>query len=491
MASYSFSGLPEVFASTVEDKHLVQAGLRHGKLRRLRRGLYTTNLRDPLPEVVRRNLWQIVAHLCPDAVVSHRTALEGRPSTSGFVSVSGSYDRRIELHGLRIRQLRGPGPLAGDAPFIAGLWMSSRARSLMECLSGKAYGENSPFLAESAIEPYLERLLLVGVGTLNDLRDAARELAPHLGLGEELTRLDAMIGALLGTRVARLQTPSAQARSLGWPYDSNRLLLFQSLFDKLVSWPTVGRPDSIVSGPPFHNLGFFDAYFSNFIEGTEFEVAEAREIVFDNKIPSARPADAHDVLGTYRIVGNPASMETRVSALPFAEFINLLRAWHLSIMQGRPEKRPGEFKEVPNQAGRTLFVDPGLVQGTLKQGLEMLRGLPSPFERAAFLLFLVSEVHPFDDGNGRLARAVANAELVSHLERRILIPTVFRVEYIDSLRVLSREGQPRTFVRMVDQAQDFSADIDFTDFDLALARLRAWNAFETDTDDRLSRPPGL
>ncbi|MBA3344348.1 MAG: hypothetical protein H0T44_03455 [Gemmatimonadales bacterium] len=26
------------------------------------------------------------------------------------------------------------------------------------------------------------------------------------------------------------------------------------------------------------NLAFFDAYFSNFIEGTRFEVAEAREI---------------------------------------------------------------------------------------------------------------------------------------------------------------------------------------------------------------------
>jgi Fic family protein len=118
----------------------------------------------------------------------------------------------------------------------------------------------------------------------------------------------------------------------------------------------------------------------------------------------------------------------------------------------------------------------------------MARAVRSPFGRSVFLLFLISEVHPFDDGNGRVARAIANAELVSHHERRILIPTVFSVEYIDSLRLLSRENQPRTLLRMADQAQEFSADIDFSEFDLARARLAAWSAFDDDSDSRLRRP---
>jgi hypothetical protein len=41
---------------------------------------------------------------------------------------------------------------------------------------------------------------------------------------------------------------------------------------------------------------------------------------------------------------------------------------------------------------------------------------------------------------------------------------------------------------MADQAQEFSADIDFSDFDEARVRLAAWNAFEEDTDARLRRP---
>jgi hypothetical protein len=43
----------------------------------------------------------------------------------------------------------------------------------------------------------------------------------------------------------------------------------------------------------------------------------------------------------------------------------------------------------------------------------MCHALDHPFKRAAFMLFLISEVHPFIDGNGRVARVMMNAELVA------------------------------------------------------------------------------
>jgi fido (protein-threonine AMPylation protein) len=285
-----------------------------------------------------------------------------------------------------------------------------------------------------------------------------------------------------------LTSKTALARAAGDPYDANRLEIFQALFEEMNDWPATSRQDAVTSGQVFQNAGFFDAYFSNFIEGTEFEVDEAIDIAFHNKIPSARPEDAHDLLGTFRIVANTGEMAKSVSGLSTTEFLDLLRSWHHTIMQGRPDKHPGDFKEIPNQAGRTLFVDPALTVGTLRRGFELSRGIHTPFGRAVFLMFMISEVHPFDDGNGRLARAVCNAELVSHNERRIIIPTVFRVEYIDSLRLLSREKLPRTFARMADQAQEFTADVDFSELAEARSQLDAWHAFDTDTDSRLRRP---
>jgi fido (protein-threonine AMPylation protein) len=121
----------------------------------------------------------------------------------------------------------------------------------------------------------------------------------------------------------------------------------------------------------------------------------------------------------------------------------------------------------------------------------MLRSLSDPFRRAAFLTFLISEVHPFDDGNGRIARAMMNGELVSGRQRRIFIPTAYREDYLLALRALSRRGNPDPFILMLDRAQAFSSAIDFRKLEPALRVLEASNAFDKDADARLRMPPRM
>ena len=65
-----------------------------------------------------------------------------------------------------------------------------------------------------------------------------------------------------------------------------------------------------------------------------------------------------------------------------------------------------QFKGEENRAGLTVFVAPDLVPGTLAEGFALYRSQESPFERAVYMMFLVSEVHPFADGNGRIARVM-------------------------------------------------------------------------------------
>jgi len=81
-------------------------------------------------------------------------------------------------------------------------------------------------------------------------------------------------------------------------------------------------------------LPFWEAYFSNFIEGTEFTPDEAQRIVFEGEVPAARPEDAHDVLGTYQLVSDEAEMRRRTASAD--EFIELLRQWHRIILGGWP-----------------------------------------------------------------------------------------------------------------------------------------------------------
>jgi Fic family protein len=105
----------------------------------------------------------------------------------------------------------------------------------------------------------------------------------------------------------------------------------------------------------------------------------------------------------------------------FAELERLLKRRHAEILEARPEKGPGQYKTETTRAGGTVFVEPELVRGTLGHGFDVYRSLATPFERAVFMTFLVSEVHPFADGDGRVARIMMNAELVAAKEQRIII----------------------------------------------------------------------
>ncbi len=115
------------------------------------------------------------------------------------------------------------------------------------------------------------------------------------------------------------------------------------------------------------SFAFWEAYFSNSIEGTEFPVDEADNIVFVGYEPPQRPNDARDVLRTFALAAGASRAHVPGSV---DEFIRLLRAEHAQMLASRPEIAPGEFKTQPNQAGNTSFVAPTLVEGTLRQGYE-------------------------------------------------------------------------------------------------------------------------
>ena len=105
-----------------------------------------------------------------------------------------------------------------------------------------------------------------------------------------------------------MSSPVAIARAAGAPYDPERLDLFQRLFSGLAGCAPVTRLARVTDGPA---LPFFEAYFSNFNEGTEFAVDEAADIVFKGYIPRGRPADAHDVPGPWRVVSDVAQEPVR------------------------------------------------------------------------------------------------------------------------------------------------------------------------------------
>jgi hypothetical protein len=474
---FSIEGAPEVFVSTSAVSATVSRAVAAGKLRKLGSRLYTANLAEEPAALVRRHLWDIAAGFFPGGLVADRTALEHKPATDGSVFLVAGKAANIALPGMTLRARKGAGPQPDDFKLRDNLYCMSTGRALLENMRPtRARSGASRTLKHAEIELWLDQFLRnSGKERLNALRDQIKMLAPKLSLQDAAAALDEKIGTLLGTRKSKLISPAARARARGASFDPRRIQLLERLHDALRRFPPEPPRRWEPTGQAAINQAFLEAYFSNFIEGTEFPIEQARSIVFEGVIPHDRPADAHDILGTFRLVSNPGEM----SLLPETadDFLNLLRRRHRMIMEGRPEVAPGEFKTRPNQFGTVMFVAPEDVPGTLVEGFRIYQRLSEPLHRAIFMMFLVSEVHPFTDGNGRIARVMMNAELASSHQVRVLIPIIYRSNYLSTLRALSANAWPEPIIKTLVFAQRYVAAIPWQDLRQTIAALARTNAF--------------
>jgi hypothetical protein len=478
MSKFTLESLPEAFVSTTAMSKAVAAAVAQGRLKRLGTRLYTKNLTDTPEAIVMRNWYYLVTAYFPDALIADRTALENKPAADGSVFIISNKKRDIELPSVTFRPRKGAPALDTDLPFAGGARLSSTARAFLENMRlSRSRDDAVPrTLSRKEIEERLDAIIRRGGETaINKIRDDARAVAAQIGLQEELKKLDELIGGLLGTKDSEAESPQAAARMAGKPYDPSRLKIFDSLFSALRSSAPISRPIKEPTAQENANLSFFEAYFSNFIEGTEFEIEEAVDVVFKGAIPNDRPQDAHDVLGTYRLVSDRREM-ARVPK-NFDEFIKILQHRHFVFMEQRPDKLPGKFKQKTNRAGSSVFVEPDLVTGTLDKGFEFYTALESPLHRAIFMMFLISEVHPFADGNGRAARIMMNAELVAGGEQKIIIPIVYRNNYLTALKSLTHNGHTAPLIRTLEFAQQYTNAIDWSDFAGARSMLEKTNAF--------------
>lgn len=457
-----------------------------GQIKKIAPRIYTSNFEDSDEVIIKRNIFTILGKLYPGAVLSHRSALEFKPTSASQIFVTYTYTKKIELPGITIRFMEGMPALEGDHPFSGALFVSQQERAFLENLqSSRQIGPTSKTITLPEIESKLEQIVQVkGEEGLNQFRDTAREIAQQLGMQSEFEKLNKLISALLSTKPSKILTsPIAVARALGNPYDQHRLELFEKLFVELQQQHYKERQDVNKETNAFRNFAFFEAYFSNYIEGTIFEIEEAKSIIQTATPIPNRDEDSHDILGTYKLVSNQKEMSTTPSNPD--ELLNLLQYRHQILLASRTSKKPGQFKDKNNRAGETHFVDYTLVRGTLIKGFDYYQALQDPFAKAAYIMFMISEIHPFLDGNGRIARVMMNAELVKANQTRIIIPTVYRDDYLGALRRLTRNDDPAVYIKMLQRAQKFSATLLADDMEALENQLTQSNAFKEHDEAKL------
>lgn len=462
--------------STAEVRNL-QRQASAGALVRVCKGVYAPKVSDEeLATLVRRNWQRVAGVMVPGGVVSHISAFKGGILPSGEVTLSHPtvFNKKVTLPGVVIRVVRGPGPLPGDLPMgTSGVHYAGRTRMLLENI-GRKGDLRAP---REDVESFLVSVLNAsGEKALNEIRDHAAALTPALGADKALEALRSTIGALLGTHSkGELRTQEGLAVAQGAPVDQERIARFEVLAAHLRAEP-LPRIESTVTGVARQHFAFIESYFSNYVEGTKFDIEQARDIVMNNAIVPNRPKDSHDILGVFRLAITSPFRDSPCVAGP--EFLEGLEHWHSEMLKMRPEANPGKPKLDVNYAGTTKFVEPAYVRGTLAEGSRLALSVPEGLARAVYYAFLVSEVHPFDDGNGRLSRLVMNAELTRTGLSRIIIPTLYHPQYVDCSRALTRGNDASGFVRSLAKMARWASQFDYSNLNALITSLRGTHALE-------------
>lgn len=468
----------------------VQRRLRNKTLRRIAPGIATSLPKREWPDLITRERTRVLAALFPRAVMGPHSAFLGGVPDRGVIFLTWTSTRTVRLPGLTIRATKGAAPAPGDLPMMGReLYYPSFTRLVLENLRASR-GEHRRTAGAAAVE---QRLIDVcdarGEEALHSLREDARQRATELGCMREFALLDSLVGTILGTRKARMKTRAGKARSAALPYDEKRIALFEALAAPLRSMALHQPAAPVRSERGRAHFAFLESYFSNFIEGTEFGVEEARAFILEGQPIRQRPKDSHDIVGVFHQAFDRAWINQTLA--PGEPALRQICDRHAHMMRERPEVGPDEFKTVANRAGNTEFVAPRLVRGTLAEGSRILASVPAGSARAILAMFIVAEVHPFTDGNGRLARLVMNAELSTVNACRIIVPTLYREEYLDCLRALSRQGDPAPLIEALQKIHVWTAAFDYESIDDTIEAMRACNAFERSRIQfKLFMPPG-
>ena len=101
---------------------------------------------------------------------------------------------------------------------------------------------------------------------------------------------------------------------------------------------------------------------------------------------------------------------------------------------------------------------------------------------------VIAEIHPFTDGNGRISRAMMNAELTFANQCRIIVPTGGRDDYLLALRAFSRQERAELIIKVLAKCQALASMVIWAPRGLAKGILRALGTFEEPPDARLFVP---
>lgn len=196
-------------------------------------------------------------------------------------------------------------------------------------------------------------------------------------------------------------------------------------------------------------------YESNAIEGNTLTLAETELVLRKGITVSGKPIKDHleatNHLKAFRFLN-----ELVDGREPFSERV-LLDLQSL-ILRGIEDEWAGRYRNVAVRIGGSRHVPPNpakvpdLMSETFQWYTQAASG-EHPVHVAADLHLRISQIHPFIDGSGRVARLIMNLHLMSHGFPLTIIRSARnqRVDYYNVLAESDRSGSPDPFRRFIEE----------------------------------------
>ena len=229
-------------------------------------------------------------------------------------------------------------------------------------------------------------------------------------------------------------------------YISPKLLqIAEQLRDKVIAL----RPfpeETLKSLREYYRIGL--TYSSNALEGNSLTESETKVVIEDGLTIEGKPLrDMYEAVGHAHAYDYIHTLSIN-KPLEEADILELHRLFYEKI----DSEKAGHYRTMPVFISGSKYAvsPPAKIEGDIKKFVKWFNDnehkLPTPeFAALAHQKFVF--IHPFIDGNGRVARLILNLALIRGEYTIALIPAILRHEYVQSLEMSHKS--PSVFVDFI------------------------------------------
>lgn len=240
--------------------------------------------------------------------------------------------------------------------------------------------------------------------------------------------------------------------------------------DRLKAELDASRPlSSYVVGRIEQKLRIESNYHSNAIEGNTLDLGETRSLILHGLTAHGKPMRDH-----LDIEGHDEAVKAMEDAVNRNESLNevFIRNLHKVLLKepyevdaltpdGQPTKRLitiGQYKAQPNNVKTSTgeiyyYTPPDQVKPAMGDLIDWFREAENAGEHPIFIAatfhYRFVRIHPFDDGNGRMARLLMNMILIKHGYTVAIIPIEERSRYIRTLEQADKTEDLSEFIECI------------------------------------------